>query len=147
MQSPKCTSNNTRVVLLPQLARWNSDIFIVHRVYVLKVQFMQFPPSRAERELSTNHNTVNSTAADHLLNYHSHCVGWYLPQTGLLPASLAEIWQGLVKLRQWSKSGPPAVLCIVLRLFIAQVTMGYCTECQLWLGQQFWRESFGGKVN
>ena len=71
-QSPKCSKhkifrvqsvqvNNTRVDLLPQLAKWKTDLFNVHRVYVLKYNSWSFPPSRAERELSTNHNTANST--------------------------------------------------------------------------------------
>ena len=61
VQSPKCTVNNTRVDLLPQLAKWKTDLFNEYRVYVLKYNSWSFPPSRAERELSTNHNTVNST--------------------------------------------------------------------------------------
>ena len=70
-QSPKCSKHNICRVQSVQVItqEWfcflswqdETDIFIVHRVYVLKVQFMQFPPSRAERELSTNHNPVNST--------------------------------------------------------------------------------------
>ena len=101
-QSAVSTSSNTKTVYLassvPKCCSRINWYFYWCIGLCIKSKIHEVSPQQGwERIINQSHHSKFSN--------HSHCMGWYLPQTGLLPASFPKFCQGLGQPRQWRRNG------------------------------------------